>query len=99
MERTITFVSWGRQITGTVEVDPKRKRIQLYEEEMPGVLLPYATCTAAIDGLADDEYAIKDWAENEGMVELLVGAGVIAPPHRYVMSGWVTVPVCRLKEG
>lgn len=100
MEKTITFQSWGRTVNGTVQIDPARKRIDILSEDddMPGVLFPYATCTAAVNGLGADEYAIKDWSENEGMLDLLVDAGIVDPPHRYITSGYVLVPVCRLRE-
>jgi hypothetical protein len=42
-----------------------------------------------------DEVAIKDWGENEGMLEALVTARVVQPPHRWIGSGYVEIPVCR----
>lgn len=100
-ERPITFTAFGKTRNGVLVIDPARKRIQLMceEEDMPGVLLPYATCTTAVAGLEADEWAIKNWSENEGMLDRLVEAGVVNHPHRFVRSGWVMVPVCTLKEG
>lgn len=47
--------------------------------------------------LEPDEIAIKDYSENEGMVDWLVAQQLVAPPHRHVHSGYVLVPICRLK--
>jgi hypothetical protein len=45
--------------------------------------------------LAADEVLIKDYSENEGLLELLVTSGVVSPPLREVQSGYVTLHVCR----
>ena len=49
--------------------------------------------------MAPDEVAIKSYGENEGLLEALTDAGVIEPTSRVVVTGYVTVPVCRLKGG
>ena len=43
-----------------------------------------------------DEIAIKDYSENEGMLEALMKAKVVSAPLRYIESGFVTIPVCQL---
>jgi len=55
---------------------------------------PVATASVWIGNLFVDEIAIKDYSENEGMVEALVNAGIIDPPHRSV-NGF---PIVRLKD-
>ena len=45
--------------------------------------------------LASDEVAIKDFAENRGMLSVLVAAGVVSQPLRFVDSGYVSVPICK----
>ncbi len=60
--------------------------------------MPVATATTNIDGLDSDEIAIKDYAENEGVYDALLDAGVITPKHRELSTGYVTVPVCKLTE-
>lgn len=57
---------------------------------------PMATATSWVPGLGSDEVAVKDYSENEGMVDHLIDAGVVSPPHRFVESGHVTLPVCRM---
>jgi len=56
---------------------------------------PYATCTVNIPGLGSDEVAIKNYSENEGMLDFLVSEGIVDKPHREESSGYVTIPVCR----
>jgi len=59
---------------------------------------PVAMITTRIDGLEQDELAIKNWSENEGMYTTLLRAGVVRRAHRSVRSGFVTVPVTRLAK-
>lgn len=59
--------------------------------------LPYANCTINIPGLEIDEVAIKDYSENEGMLEFLISEDIVEKPHREVYSGYVSIPVCRIK--
>jgi hypothetical protein len=57
---------------------------------------PYATCTVNLEGLEPDEVAIKDYSENEGMLDFLISEEIVKPPHRSIPSGFVLIPVCRL---
>lgn len=58
--------------------------------------MPFATATVWVEGLAKDEVAIKDYSENAGMLSALLLSDIVFAPHRYVKSGFVTIPVCRL---
>ena len=58
---------------------------------------PYMTVTVWMDGLAEDEVAIKNYSENAGVLNFLIKEEIIVAPHRYVSSGFVKIPVCRLK--
>jgi len=42
---------------------------------------------------------IKNWSENEGILEALIENQVIEPPKCYIPSGFVNVYVCKLIEG
>jgi len=46
--------------------------------------------------IGENETAIKDWSENEGILDILVDAGVISEPIYYIESGFVQVPVCNI---
>lgn len=59
-----------------------------------------ARATVRVDGLEPDELAIKDYGENEGMLNALVEAGIIHPPHRQLRlrtSHVQSVPICKLR--
>lgn len=58
---------------------------------------PVATASVNLPDveMADDEVAIKDWSENEGMLSALLDAGIVAPPVRLELSGFVVVPICK----
>lgn len=46
--------------------------------------------------LEDNEIAIKDYSENQGVLDALVDAGMVALTDRAVASGFVTLPIVRL---
>lgn len=57
---------------------------------------PVAVATVNIPEipLAPGEVIIKDYSENEGMLNTLVAAGVVSAPSRAVQLRYVTVYVC-----
>jgi hypothetical protein len=68
--------------------------IELYDLEDG---FPFAKSTVNIPGLGKDEVAVKDYSENEGMLEFLLKNDIVHPPHRSENSGFVTLPVCKIK--
>ncbi len=64
---------------------------------------PVATATVNVEGvsetLPESEVLIKDYSENEGMLDALVEAGLVEDTGRRVRTGYVTVPVARLLYG
>jgi hypothetical protein len=61
----------------------------------------WTTATVNLPGaeLAPDEVLVKDYSENVGMLQALVEAGIVEPTGRTVRSGFVEIPVARLREG
>lgn len=59
---------------------------------------PVATASVALEGLdiREDQVAIKDYSENEGMAKTLVDAGIIGDCVARVPSGFVTIPIHEL---
>ncbi len=57
---------------------------------------PYMCATVNVDGLKENEVAIKNYSENEGILPTLIAEGIVKIPHRYVHSGFVKIPVCEL---
>jgi hypothetical protein len=58
---------------------------------------PFMMCTVNIPNLSDGEVAIKNYSENEGVLDFLIKEGIIEPPHRFASSGYVSLPVCKVK--
>lgn len=60
---------------------------------------PYATASVNVEGveLAGDEFVFKTYSENEGLLQAMLQAGVIAMTGRYAEVGFAgPQPVCRL---
>ena len=79
-------VQWGRYPNGRVA-------IQLMDEEGP---VATATVNVPEADLAADEVIVKDYAENAGVLDLLVLMGVATPTGRRIPVGYVEAPVARL---
>lgn len=48
--------------------------------------------------LQEGEVTIKNWSENEGVLEFLIEQGVVDGPHAIAYSGYVGADVCRLRK-
>jgi hypothetical protein len=59
---------------------------------------PVMVATVNIDNalLHGDEIIIKDYSENEGVLDFLVKNGITSRPKHWISSGWVTCPVVDL---
>jgi len=72
---------------------PQNKGIQLYDADH----MPCARATLNPDFLLPENHvAIKDYSENEGVLEALIAARVIETTGEYVQAGFENVPICRL---
>lgn len=82
------FIEMGSYANG-------RPAIQLMDAEDG---CPYTTATVNLPDvlLADNEVLIKDYSENEGILDFLVENNIVIPTDRGVQSGHVWVPVCIL---
>lgn len=90
----IKFKEWDCFIEVGTYVQSKRLSLTLFDEL---TYEPIATCTVNVDEVLDlDEVAIKNYSENEGMLDSLIKAKIISEPLRYVNSGFVTIPICKL---
>lgn len=91
----VTFKQWkcwvdvGRYLFGG-------SRIELVDAEDGS---PVATATSNLDGLTRGCVAIKDYSENEGMLKVLVDAGIVSEPIEFRKQGFVTFPICKLLKG
>lgn len=61
---------------------------------------PVATATVNIPewDLEADEVIIKDYSENQGILDALIGARVVHPPERRGQFNYTPVAICRLVQ-
>lgn len=78
---------WGRYMNDRVA-------LQLVD---PVTGEPITTATVNLPGenLGDNETFIKNYAENEGVLESLIAAGIVEDIGRTVETGFVEAAVCR----
>lgn len=58
---------------------------------------PYCDVTVNVDvPLEENEVAIKDYSENEGMLDFLIANKVVEDTGKRIESGWVKIPICKL---
>ena len=64
--------------------------------------MPFMTASVAIDHelvqLEDDEVIIKNYSENEGILEALIEAGIIEKPFAEIPVNFVTLYVAALRK-
>lgn len=72
-----------------------RTAIQFLDAE-DGCPIVMATVNLPDADIAEDEVAIKDYSENEGILQELMDQGVVSAPLRYKASGFVRVPICKI---
>lgn len=60
--------------------------------------MPFATATVCVEDnlLKADEVAIKDYSENEGILNSLIEADIVDHPHAFIQTGFVKIPICKL---
>ena len=60
--------------------------------------MPYATATLCVEDnlLKEGEVAIKDYSENEGILNSLIEANIVEPPHAVIQTSFVKIPICKL---
>ena len=97
----ITFQDWqcrvvrGRYPNG-------RPAIQLFDVETD---VPIATATINLPEIPlddeENEVFIKDYSENEGMLQTLMAAGIVSAPisHHHINDYGTIVPLCELLYG
>ena len=94
--KQFTVTLFGRLCTVEFEeYQNGRIAIELIEKDTGE---PYTTATINMPNvpLAKDEVIIKNYSENEGVLDALVKAGVVSKPIRTVPAGFATADVCKL---
>lgn len=91
----LKFKGWNCYLDVATYQHGGRIALQLFEHGT-GDYIAVATVNMPDHQLTPSEVAIKNYSENEGVLDLLIEAGVLREPHRYVRNGFVTLPVCHL---
>jgi hypothetical protein len=83
-------------------VDIRRKRysngrlaLEIIDVE-DGCPVMMATVNIPEANLKPDEVIIKNYSENEGVLEFLIENGIVSEPVRHISSGWVTCPIVKI---
>ena len=89
--KTVRFRGEDCKVRLTNYAKSKRTAIQLVCEDGS----PMATASVNVP-LADDEVIIKDWFENNGVLQAMIDAGIVEDTERVVLCGYELGNVCRL---
>lgn len=95
MNAVVRFRDWECVVEVGIYRYNDRISLVLVDKKSTGAVA-IATTNVIDIHLEDDEVCIKDYSENEGILGALLSAGVVLVPHRFVPSGFVIIPVCRL---
>lgn len=85
--------AWGTTVDGLFLKDLNTLQVFRIEDGYPE---PWCTAAVKVPGLLTGEVAIKNYSENEGIVDALVSAGIINFPHRYIQQERAILSVCTL---
>lgn len=72
-----------------------RTAIQLLDEKTKEVIATASVNLPDVE-INDNEIAIKDWSENNGMIEALREAGIIGKTICTTPSGFCNIQICEL---
>jgi hypothetical protein len=89
----VKFKDWTCSVVKR-QYDNGRVALQLVDEEGP---VATATVNLPDAELGKNEVLVKNWSENQGMLDALVAARVVKPTGKTIRSGFVEVPVCELQ--
>ena len=91
---TIKFKKWDCKLEFSMYVN-KRLRIDLVDAEN---YTQIATVTKNLpnEDIKPNQVIIKSYNGNEGMIDTLMNANIVSRPIRWVASGHVLMPVCKL---
>lgn len=92
----VKFKQWNCIAEFSRYVDNDRISIRLTEEETAEPIATASVNLTFIKGMTDNEIAIKDYVENEGMVKALKEAGIIGEIILTVQSGHVNIGIYQL---
>lgn len=87
-KKWICFVEMGTYSNG-------RKAIELIDAKNGEPVL-VATINIPEINIGENEVIIKNYTENEGVLDALIKAKVISSPTRTIENGFISAPICKL---
>jgi hypothetical protein len=69
--------------------------ILIGDEDDPADYLKVSLNIPEVD-LNENETIVKNYSENDGVLDTLIGAGILAPTGRTVDGGFTAHPICRI---
>ena len=90
--KTVKFMQWECKVVKHHYVN-NRVALELIDAN-DGEPVAMASINIPEIALASDEIIIKDYSENEGMLDCLLKAGVVELSGRYVQHGFCQSPIC-----
>ena len=94
-DNIVKFKQWTCRVVFTRYSNNDRLAILLLDADT-SERIAVATTNVSDEFLHPDEVIIKNYAENEGILQVLEEAGIVAPPHRIVQVGFTHAGVCKL---
>lgn len=71
-------------------------RISIRLRDEDGAPYAHASINLPSEEMKKKEVAIKNFGENEGVLDMLVKAGIVSKPVRTITYGFVDVPIVKL---
>lgn len=94
--KKVTFLNYKCLVDTSETYSNGSTAIQLIEEDTREPIA-HATINMRKGIINKDEVVIKNYSENEGILDALIEGGVISKPLRNIpISEWVNAPVCTL---
>jgi len=92
-----TYNFKGREVTIKVVTAITPNRIQLTDISDGS---PFAVATSNIPALNNLEgyVAVKNYSENEGMLDFLLKNDIVETPITHVQENYVNFPICKIKR-
>lgn len=91
----VKFKGWDCEVKFAKYQNNNRTAIELVDAE-DGLPVAMASINLVNEPMHEEEIAIKDYSENEGMLRCLVKSGVVSEPLRIAQSGFVHIAICKL---
>ena len=92
--KTITFLNYKCNIVKEQYTNGRTALLLIDVDDNEHVAT--ATVNLPDDDIPEKYVAIKDYSENEGMLNLLIKEKIVAQPVEHINSGFVNIPICKL---